>query len=148
MAFIVKITEANAKDKNNMFLLLHCTKSGGNGFRAASVNGDSSTYMYPVDGAILYPKARDIRECLEKAKSDYLKDDKPYEDKDLNCYDFAVNEVVDEAISIEVSNSRDIQPITMFRRASYDDRGTVLSRLKAQVTRQLANGELVVVRDE
>ena len=146
MAFIIKATEANAKDKNNLFLLLHVAKSNASGLRAASVNGDSSTYMYPVDGSVLYPNARTIGEMLDKVKSDFV----GTEDKELNCFDFGVPEVVDGATSIEVANSgnRDIQPITVFKRASYDDRDTVLARLKAQVHRQLANGELLVKSDE
>ena len=150
MAYIIKVTEANASDKKNRFLLFHIAKSVG-GFRASAVNGDSSTYLYPVDGDILFPDARNIAEMLEKAKAEYVRNPEKEitgEDKDLNCYDFAVTEIVDGAASIEVPNSRDIQPITMFRRASYDNRDTVLARLRAQVHRQLANGELVVKTDE
>ena len=142
MAFFIKATEAHSKDKNNMFLILHVSKGNVGGLRAASINGDSSIYMYSVDGAILYPNARTIEEMLDKVKSDFV----GTEDPDLHCYDFGVPEVVDGANSIGVVNSgnRDIQAITVFKRASYDDRDTVLARLKAQVARQLANGELAV----
>ena len=140
-AIITKIEESatwNEKQRIALFHFSHAaTKSK---LRAFAMNGDNVNYIYPVDLLPMYRKETEKAEkLLELARSEF----EGSEDDEINLYDFSCLEVTDGKFdACSVTENEELQPISIFHRASYDSKEIVLERLKAQVKRQLKDGTL------
>ena len=111
------------------------TKGSHGLFGDASANGDAELYQYPIDCEVLF-NSKDRERCEDKAKEFVGK-----EDTDINLYDINVADlgltINGQAVtSITFGDDGMDRAVRNFRRASYGDRESVLSRLKAQLERQ------------
>ena len=101
----------------------------------ASANGDAELYQYPIDCEVLFHE-KDKEECREKAKEFIGK-----EDTDINLVDISVSELGlkkngQDVISVTFNDDGMERAVRNFRRASYGDRESIVSRLYAQLERQ------------
>ncbi len=101
----------------------------------ASANGDAELYQYPVDCEVLFHK-KDKDECLECANEFIGK-----EDTDINLVDISVAELGltvngQTVTSVTFGDDGMDRAVRNFRRASYSDRESIVSRLYAQLERQ------------
>ena len=108
----------------------------------ASANGDAELYQYPIDCKVLFHET-DRDECEEKAKTFIGK-----EDTDINLVDVSVSELGlkkngQSVTSVTFGNDGMERAVRNFRRASYNDRESIVSRLYAQLERQQGNDECV-----
>lgn len=108
----------------------------------ASANGDAELYQYPIDCEVLFHK-KDKDECEEQAKT-YIGE----EDTDINLVDISVSELGlkkngQTVTSVTFGNDGMERAVRNFRRASYNDRESIVSRLYAQLERQQSNDKCV-----
>lgn len=108
----------------------------------ASANGDAELYQYPIDCKVLFHE-KDRDECEEKAKTFIGK-----EDPDINLVDVSVSELGlkkngQSVTSVTFGNDGMDRAVRNFRRASYNDRESIVSRLYAQLERQQSNDDCV-----
>lgn len=140
---ITKVEKCDGFDEKTPFAILHLSKAK-NALQSASVNGDNLDYLYPVDVTKLSEK-----DTLGKQFADVVETYKGSEVEDINLYDISAQEIGGDSVQgYKVVDNDDLQPITVFRRASFDDKETVFSRLKAQVLRQVRDGILSEVEAE
>lgn len=136
MAKVTKVEKCDNFGKDNPFAILHFSKAK-NRLQQASVNGDNLDYLYPVDVTKLSSN-RDLNKAFDDVESEF----NDYDDTDINLYDFEASEIGGDNVRAYEVDGSDLQPITVFRRASYDSHDTVFARLKAQVLRQVSDGDL------
>ena len=108
----------------------------------ASANGDAELYQYPVDCEVLFHE-KDKDECSEKAKEFIGK-----EDTDINLVDISVLELGlkkngQDVTSVTFGNDGMDRAVRSFRRASYGERESIVSRLYAQLERQRSDEKCV-----
>ena len=108
----------------------------------ASANGDAELYQYPIDCKVLFNE-KDRDECEEKAKTFIGK-----EDTDINLVDISVSELGlkkngQNVTSVTFGNDGMDRAVRNFRRASYNDRESIVSRLYAQLERQKGDDKCV-----
>ena len=108
----------------------------------ASANGDAELYQYPIDCKVLFHE-KDRDECEEKAKTFIGK-----EDTDINLVDISVSELGlkkngQSVTSVTFGNDGMERAVRNFRRASYNDRESIVSRLYAQLERQQGDDKCV-----
>lgn len=108
----------------------------------ASANGDAELYQYPIDCKVLFHE-KDGDECEEKAKEFIGK-----EDTDINLVDISVSELGlkkngQNVTSVTFGNDGMDRAVRNFRRASYNDRESIVSRLYAQLERQKGDNKCV-----
>ena len=101
----------------------------------ASANGDAELYQYPIDCKVLFHET-DRDECEAKAKTFIGK-----EDTDINLVDISVSELGlkkngQSVTSVTFGNDGMERAVRNFRRASYNNRESIVSRLYAQLERQ------------
>lgn len=108
----------------------------------ASANGDAELYQYPIDCKVLFHET-DRDECEKQAKTFIGK-----EDTDINLVDISVSELGlkkngQTVTSVTFGNDGMDRAVRNFRRASYNDRESIVSRLYAQLERQQGNDNCV-----
>ena len=108
----------------------------------ASANGDAELYQYPIDCKVLFHE-KDRDECEEKAKTFIGK-----EDTDINLVDISVSELGlkkngQNVTSVTFGNDGMDRAVRNFRRASYNDRESIVSRLYAQLERQQSDDKCI-----
>ena len=108
----------------------------------ASANGDAELYQYPIDCEVLFHE-KDKEECEAKAKTFIGK-----EDTDINLVDISVSELGlkkngQSVTSVTFGNDGMERAVRNFRRASYNDRESIVSRLYAQLERQQGDDKCV-----
>ena len=108
----------------------------------ASANGDAELYQYPIDCEVLFHE-KDKEECEEKAKTFIGK-----EDTDINLVDISVSELGlkkngQNVTSVTFGSDGMERAVRNFRRASYNDRESIVSRLYAQLERQQGDDKCV-----
>ena len=108
----------------------------------ASANGDAELYQYPIDCEVLFHE-KDKDECEAKAKTFIGK-----EDTDINLVDISVAELGlkkngQNVTSVTFGNDGMDRAVRNFRRASYNDRESIVSRLFAQLERQQGDDKCV-----
>ena len=112
----------------------------------ASANGDAELYQYPIDCEVLFGE-KDKDECRVKAKAFIGK-----EDTDINLVDVSVKELGlkkngQNVTSVTFNGDGMDRAVRNFRRASYGDKESIVSRLYAQLERQ-RNDEKCVYHTE
>lgn len=112
----------------------------------ASANGDAELYQYPIDCEVLFHE-KDKDECEKQAKT-FIGE----EDTDINLVDISVKELGltkngQAVTSVTFNNDNMDRAVRNFRRASYGDRESIVSRLYAQLERQ-RNDEKCVYHTE
>ena len=130
----------NRKEGEEPIAVLYFSKST-NPLQMASMNGDGNLYPYPVSVTMLYPK-KSANDAFDSVKEEYADS----EIADINLFDIPVNEVCGFD-AVKVVDNDNLSAITVFKRASFDDRQTVVTRLKAQVARQLKDNQLKGVEE-
>ena len=108
----------------------------------ASANGDAELYQYPIDCKVLFHET-DKEECEAKAKTFIGK-----EDTDINLVDISVAELGlkkngQSVTSVTFGNDGMERAVRNFRRASYNNRESIVSRLYAQLERQQSDDKCV-----
>ena len=108
----------------------------------ASANGDAELYQYPIDCQVLFGE-KDKEECEAKAKTFIGK-----EDTDINLVDVSVSELGlkkngQNVTSVTFGDDGMDRAVRNFRRASYNDRESIVSRLYAQLERQQSDEKCV-----
>lgn len=112
----------------------------------ASANGDAELYQYPIDCEMLFGE-KDKEECREKAKTFIGKEDTDIHLMDISVTDLGLKKNGQDVTSVTFGNDGMDRAVRNFRRASYGDRESIVSRLYAQLERQ-RNDEKCVYHTE
>ena len=101
----------------------------------ASANGDAELYQYPVDCEILF-REKDPDECQEKANEFIGKEDADINLMDISVYELGLKKNGQEVTSVTFNGDGMERAVRNFKRASYNCRESIVSRLYAQLERQ------------
>lgn len=136
MAKVIKIEFASTHEaEGKTAFAVFTIAKGENPLQRAALNGDAATYTLPVDMGALGLSGDDAKTpaaMLAAVQRNYI----GTEIEGLRLYDIPTAEIGYE--SVTVVGRDDLQPVTIFRRASFSPREVVVSRLKAQVAREIA----------